>query len=97
MELKGLFAPSCAGQLQSLMAGVGAVVAWPRLIGADDVVEVAKQLKQSGAGSLGEFMFRGEQLEQYRQRGSVLTGIDISHKWFMTNPKVVKPTCNFIN
>jgi len=72
MELKGLFAPSCAGQLQSLMAGVGAVVAWPRLIGADDVVEVAKQLKQSGAGSLGEFMFRGEQLEKYRQRGSVL-------------------------
>ena len=72
MELKGLFAPSCAGQLQSLMAGVGAVVSWPRVIGADDIVEVAKQLKQSGAASLGEFMFRGEQLEQYKQRCSVL-------------------------
>lgn len=33
-----LFAPSCAGQLQSLMAGVSENK-WPKVIGADDLVE----------------------------------------------------------
>ena len=33
-----LFAPSCAGQLHSLMAGVSEN-RWPKVIGADDLVE----------------------------------------------------------
>jgi hypothetical protein len=52
--------PTIGGHTRFLSSDLVAQ-SWPRIIGADDIVEILPSLVESGAESLKKFMFRKEQ------------------------------------
>ena len=64
---------------------------WPKISGADDIVEILNQIKASKAPNLGEFIFRGKALDTFKENGSIL----IPHELLRSVTRYEKdPKCN---
>ena len=62
-----------------------------KISGADDIVEILNQIKESKAPNLGEFIFRGKALDTFKENGSIL----IPHELLRSVTRYEKdPKCN---